>query len=163
MSPLYRLLLHQEVTDFTVKLHFDYDYLHRRPSGWSVWTSNNRLLKTESLGSASKQEAQNNESGPRRVFLSRPISEVPPRCESSLLSSCFELGNASYLKVVTAWFIALCLLESNLALSWSWIQTTPARGRDVSQRAPRLRDGGIKQSSLQTKREVKDLLWKRQL
>lgn len=102
MSPLYRLLLHQEVTDFTVKLHFDYDYLHRRPSGWSVWTSNNRLLKTESLGSASKQEAQNNESGPRCVFLSRPISEVPPRCESSLLSSCFELGNASYLKVVTA-------------------------------------------------------------
>lgn len=126
MSHLYRLLLHQEVTDFTVKLHFDCDYLHRRPSGRSVWTSNNRLLKTESLGSASKQEAQNNESGPRRVSLSRPISEVPPRCESSLLSSCFELGNASYLKVVTAWFIALCLLESNLALSLSWIQTTPA-------------------------------------
>lgn len=27
MSHLYRLLLHQEVTDFTVKLHFDYDCL----------------------------------------------------------------------------------------------------------------------------------------
>lgn len=54
-------------------------------------------LNPESVGSTTQQEQQNNEAKPRHTFLSGQILEFPPRCESSLCSSCFGFRNRSYL------------------------------------------------------------------
>lgn len=53
------------------------------------------------LGSATKQEQRNNETGLRCPSLSQQISEFPLRCESSLHACCLELGSYSYLILVS--------------------------------------------------------------
>lgn len=108
------VLSHREITYFSVKLHFGLATLLYRAPGFSMCLFNNHLLKPESLGSTTKQEQQNNETGPRHIPLSEQILEFPLRCESSLLCSCFELGSISYL--------ALATLDLLLCVDWRAIQ-----------------------------------------
>lgn len=87
-------------------------------AGLSRCLSGTSLTKPFGLGGTTEplnRNCRTMQTSRRHMSLSQCILEFPLRCESSLRSSCSELGSRSYLAPCKSWFIASCWLESNLA------------------------------------------------